>query len=125
MEITQTLAAIAVLVAALTYSVSLVIALTRGREPKVISRMSLRRQLHTHYMDIDWNITEDDTDETVVQKIVDSIDRSGIAFEKVKSDFEAEQEKKRQATPPVYQDPTQAEASRIATGGKKRKKKGK
>lgn len=120
MEITQTLAAIAVLVAAVTYSVSLIIALTRGREPKVISRMSLRRQLHTHYMDIDWNITEDDTDETVVQKIVDSIDRSGIAFEKVKSDFEAEQEKKKNEAPPVYQDPTATEKSRKT--GKKRKR---
>ena len=69
---------------------------------------------------LDFNLTEEDTDETAVQKIVDAIDRSGIAFEKVKSDFEAEQDRKRNETPPVYQDPTATEKSR-----KKNKKRGK
>ena len=118
MEITQTLAAIAVFVAAAAYAVSLIIALTRGRDPKVISRMAIRRQIQNTYLDIDFNITEEDTDETAVQKIVDAIDRSGIAFEKVKSDFEAEQDRKRNETPPVYQDPTATEKSRKK--GKKR-----
>lgn len=119
MEITQTLAAIAILVAAMAYSVSLIIALIRGVDPKVISRMAIRRQIQNTYLDIDFNLTDEDTDETAVQKIVDAIDRSGIAFEKVKSEFEAEQDKKRQATPPVYQDPTKVETSRKK--GKKRK----
>ena len=120
MEITQTLAAIAVFVAAVAYAISLIIALIRGREPRVISRMAIRRQIQQTYLDIDFNLTEEDTDETAVQKIVDAIDRSGIAFEKVKSDFEAEQDRKRNETPPVYQDPTATEKSR-----KKNKKRGK
>ena len=119
MEITYTIAAIAVFAAAATYAVSLVIALIRGREPKVISRMALRRQLHNTYMDVDWNITEDDDFESAVAKTVYHIDMSGVAFEKVKSDFEADQERKKNEAPPVYQDPTKTEKSRK---GKKRGK---
>ncbi len=119
MEITYTIAAIAVFLAAVTYAVSLVIALTRGREPKVISRMALRRQLHNTYMDVDWNITEDDNFESAVAKPGYHIDMSGVAFEKVKSDFEADQERKKNEAPPVYQDPTKTETSRK---GKKRGK---
>ena len=121
MEITQTLAAIALFAAAVTYTASLIIALVRGREPKVISRMAMRKQLQNTFLDIDFNLTEDDTDETATQKIVDSNDRLGVAFEKVKSDFEAEQDRKRNEAPPVYQDPTAAEQSRKP--GKKGKKK--
>lgn len=112
MEITYTIAAIAVFAAAVTYTASLIIALIRGPEPKVISRMALRRQLHNTYMDVDWNITEKDDFESAVAKTVYHIDMSGVAFEKVKSDFEAEQDKKRNEAPPVYQDPTKAEKSR-------------
>lgn len=115
MEITQTvtlLAGIAVVIAAVTYTVSLVIALRRTGELKVVSRMALRRQLHNTYMDIDWNLTEDDNFEAAVKKTVNAIDMSGVAFEKVKSDFEAEQERKRNEPPPVYQDPTPTEKSK-------------
>ena len=119
MEITYTIAAISVFMAAATYAVSLIIALIRGREPKVISRMALRRQLHNTYMDVDWNITEDDNFESAVAKTVYHIDMSGVAFEKVKSDFEADQERKKNEAPPVYQDPTKTEKSRK---GKKRGK---
>ncbi len=122
MEITQTLAVIAILVAAVAYAISLIIALIRGRDPKVISRMAMRKQLHNTSIDIDFNLTEKDTDETAVQKIMDSNDRLGVAFEKVKSDFEAEQDRKRNETPPVYQDPTATEKSRKS---KKNKKSGK
>lgn len=122
MEITTTLAAIAVTAAAFTYSISLIIALIRGREPKVISRMAIRRQLHQTYLDVDFNITDEDTDETIVQKIVDHIDQSGVAFEKIKSDFEADQERKRQATPPTYQDPAAAHEA-LAKDKKQRKNK--
>ncbi len=118
MEITTTIAAIAVAIAATTYAVSLVIALVRGRDPKVISRMALRRQLHNTYMDVDWNITEDDDFESAVRKTVYHIDMSGVAFEKVKSDFEEEQDRKRSAVPPVYQDPVPAEKTRKPKGGK-------
>ncbi len=123
MEITYTIAAIAVAAAAATYAISLIIALARGREPKVVSRMALRRQLHNTYMDVDWNITEDDTFESAVAKTVYHIDMSGVAFEKVKSDFEADQERKKNEAPPVYQDPTKSEQSRKP--GKKGKKRGK
>lgn len=122
MEITYTIAAIAVAAAATTYAVSLIIALARGREPKVISRMALRRQLHNTYMDVDWNITEDDTFESAVEKTVYHIDMSGVAFEKVKSDFEADQERKKNEAPPVYQDPTKSEQSRKPKKGKKKGK---
>jgi len=122
MEITTTLAAIAVFIAAATYSISLIIALIRGREPKVISRMAMRKQLHNTYIDIDFNLTEEDTDETAVQKIVDANDRLGVAFEKAKSDFEDEQDRKRQATPPAYQDPAQANEA-LAADKKQRKNK--
>ena len=120
MEITQTIAAIAVTVAAATYAVSLIIALVRGREPKVVSRMAMRKQLSNTFMDIDWNLTEDDDFESAVAKTVYSIDMLGVAFEKAKADFEQEQERKRNEAPPVYQDPTKSEQSR-----KNRKKKGK
>ncbi len=122
MEITYTIAAIAVTAAAATYAASLIIALVRGREPKVISRMALRRQLHNTYMDVDWNITEDDDFESAVAKTVYHIDMSGVAFEKVKSDFEADQERKKNEAPPVYQDPTKSEQSRKTKKGKKRGK---
>lgn len=122
MEITQTVE-LAVLIAAATYAASLVIALVRGREKKVISRMAIRRQLHNTYLDVDFNITEDDTDETIVQKIVDHIDQAGVAFEKIKSDFEADQDRKRQAEPPVYQDPQAAAAANEEHAKQKQKKK--
>jgi len=123
MEITQTIvtvAAFSALFASITYAISLIVALIRGREIKVISRMAMRKQLQNTFIDIDFNLTEKDTDETAVQKVVDAYDRLGVAFEVVKSDFEAEQDRKRNATPPVFQDPTAAEKSRVP--GKKGKK---
>ena len=122
MEITTTLAAIAVSLAAITYAISLIIALIRGREPKVISRMAIRRQLHNTYLDVDFNITDEDTDESIVQKIVDHIDQAGVAFEKIKSDFEADQDRKRQATPPTYQDPAHAHEALAADKKSKKNK---
>jgi len=122
MEITTTLAAIAVTIAALTYAISLIVALVRGRDPKVVSRMAIRRQLQNNYLDVDFNITDEDTDESIVQKIVDHIDQAGVAFEKIKSDFEADQERKKQATPPPYQDPAAASKA-LATDKKQRKNK--
>lgn len=118
----NSLAAIAVFIAASSYAISLIIALVRGREPKVVSRMAIRRQLHNTYLDVDFNITDEDTDETIVQKIVDHIDQAGVAFEKIKSDFEEDQERKRQATPPAYQDPEAADQA-LATDKKQRKNK--
>ncbi len=123
MEITQTIvtvAAFSALFASITYAISLIVALIRGREIKVVSRMAMRKQLQNTFIDIDFNLTEKDTDETAVQKVVDAYDRLGVAFEVVKSDFEAEQDRKRNATPPVFQDPTAAEKSRAP--GKKGKK---
>jgi hypothetical protein len=125
MEITTTIVTVAAFsagIASITYAISLIIALIRGREPKVVSRMAIRRQLHNTYLDVDFNITDKDNDESVVQKIVDHIDQSGVAFEKIKSDFEADQERKRQATPPAYQDPGAAQTA-IADDNKKKKKK--
>jgi len=110
----------AVLLAALVYAFSLIYAI---RQPKVVSRMAIRRQLHNTYLDMDWNILATDDFEDAVKKTVNAIDMSGVAFEKVKADFEEEQARKRAEGPTgPYNDPTQMEASRQTSSKKKKKR---
>jgi len=55
---------------------------------------------------VGWSITNKDSFDDAVQNTVESIDLSGVAFEKVKLDFEAEQDRKRQGGP--HKDPARA-----------------
>lgn len=112
------LASIAGLIASVTYAVSLIVAL---RQPKVIHRGAIRKQLHNNYLDLDYNLLATDTFEDCVRKTVRAIDMSGVAFEKVKADFEEEQARKKLEGPTgPYNDPTQMEKSR--SKGRKKKK---
>jgi hypothetical protein len=114
------LASSAALIASVTYAASLIIAL---RQPKVIHRGAIRKQLHNSFLDLDYNILDTDTFEDCVRKTVRAIDMSGVAFEKVKADWEEDQARKRAEGPSgPYNDPTEVEQSRAQ---KRRKKKGK
>lgn len=114
------LASSAALIASVTYAASLIIAL---RAPKVIHRGAIRKQLHNSFLDLDYNILDTDTFEDCVRKTVRAIDMSGVAFEKVKADWEEDQARKRAEGPSgPYNDPTEVEKSRAQ---KRRKKKGK
>lgn len=114
------LASIAALIASVTYAASLIIAM---RQPKVIHRGAIRKQLHNSFLDLDYNILDTDTFEDCVRKTVRAIDMSGVAFEKVKADWEEDQARKRAEGPSgPYNDPTEVEQSRAQ---KRRKKKSK
>lgn len=116
-EVVLYLASSAALIYAVTQVVSLVIAM---RQPKVVHRAAIRRQVHNTYLDLDFNILNTDSFEDAVKKTVNAIDMSGLAFEKVKSDFEAEQERKRSEVAGPYQDPPKTEKSK--PHGKKNKR---
>jgi hypothetical protein len=115
------LASSAALIASVTYAASLIIAL---RQPKVIHRGAIRKQLHNSFLDLDYNILDTDTFEDCVRKTVRAIDMSGVAFEKVKADWEEDQARKRAEGPSgPYNDPTQVEKSRSKAKGRKKKDK--
>lgn len=117
-EVVLYLASSAALIYAVTQVVSLVVAM---RQPKVVHRAAIRRQIHNTYLDLDFNILDTDSFEDAVKKTVHAIDMSGVAFEKVKSDFEAEQERKRSEVAGPYQDPPKTEKIRSLSRKKKRR----
>lgn len=115
------LGSIAALIASVTYAASMIIAM---RQPKILHRGAIRKQLHNSFLDLDYHILEGDTFEDCVTKTVRAIDMSGVAFEKVKVDWEEDQARKRAEGPSgPYNDPTQVEQSRSKAKTKARKKK--
>ncbi len=93
----------AIIFAAMVHATGLIVAFS---QPKLIHRMAIRRQVGPVYLDMDWNITSKESFDDAVRKTVEAIDLSGVAFEKVKVDFEAEQDRKRQEGP--HKDPDRA-----------------
>ena len=86
------LASFAALIYAVTQVVTLVIAM---RQPKIVHRAAIRRQIGPVNLDLDFNLLSTDTFDDCVKKTEDAIDKSGLAFEKVKQKIEAENAKKR------------------------------
>lgn len=100
------LASVAALIYSVTQVVSLIIAL---RQPKVVHRLAIRRQIGPVNLDLDFNLLDTDDFDACVAKTKHSIDMSGIAFEKVKEELEEENAKKRLEGPAgPYNDPSPA-----------------
>lgn len=113
------LASTAALIASVTYAASLIIAM---RQSKVVHRGAIRKQLHNSFLDLDYNLLDTDTFEDCVRKTIRAIDMSGVAFEKVKADFEEEQARKKAEGPSgPYNDPTEVEQSRAQKRRNKKK----
>ncbi len=114
METIPTVVLYLVSIAAVIYTVTQAVSLIHAiRQPKVVHRVAIRKQIANCYLDLDFNLVSTDDFEACVSKTISAIDMAGVAFEKVKSDVEAEQERKRQAVPSgPYADPAQQKSKK-------------
>lgn len=65
--------------------------------PKIKATMGLRKQIHQEYLDVSWNVTEDQTDEEIIAHVKNMYDLGGYAHELVTREQEDENERKRQS----------------------------
>ncbi len=109
METIPTVVLYFISIAAVIYTVTQAVALVFSiSQPKVKHTVAIRKQIANSYLDLSFNLLEKDDFEACIKKTSDAIDMSGVAFEKVKSDLEAENARKRAEGPSgPYADPEQ------------------